>query len=198
MLRRLHLIRHGEVHNPDHLVYADLPGFALSTRGVTQAEAAAAHLAGRTVDALVSSPLDRARQTTAPIAAVLGLPVAVDERLTEWRLARRWAGTPWDDLPERFPGELEAYLSHPRDLPFASEAIDEVARRMAAVVSDLGRRHPDGAAVLVSHQDPTQALRLHLRGEPLDRLREDPPRHAAVITLERKRTTWREMESWAP
>ena len=129
MLERLHLVRHGEVDNPDHVVYADLPGYPLSTTGRDEARAAGAYLGKGRVDAVVCSPLDRAVETAAIIAAAVDRPYAVDERLTEWRLAGRWAGTVWEELPDVFPGELEAYLEHPHDLRFSPESIAEVAAR---------------------------------------------------------------------
>ena len=79
----VHLLRHGEVHNPDRVLYGRLPGFRLSALGEKQAQLAADWLARRDLGYLVSSPLERARQTAEPLAAATGLDVAVDERLIE-------------------------------------------------------------------------------------------------------------------
>jgi len=79
----VHLLRHGEVHNPDRVLYGRLPGFRLSALGEKQAQLAADWLAQRDLGYLVSSPLERARQTAEPLAAATGLDVAVDERLIE-------------------------------------------------------------------------------------------------------------------
>ena len=79
----VHLLRHGEVFNPDKILYGRLPGFRLSDAGVEMAATAAKWFVGRDVTHLVSSPLERAQQTAAPIAEVLSLPVAIDERLIE-------------------------------------------------------------------------------------------------------------------
>ncbi len=187
-------MRHGEVHNPDHVVYAGLPGFGLSPAGATQAAAAAGHLAAAGADLVVASPLQRAVETATPIADALGVVVRLDERLTEWGLATRWAGVVWEDLPARFPGELEAYLATPTVLPFASETIAEVAERVADVVAEIDVP----AAILVSHQDPIQAARLALTGRDLAGLGRDKPAHAAVITLERDGGGWREIAAWEP
>lgn len=196
VLRTLHLIRHGEVHNPGHVVYADLDGFGLSAIGRRQAAAAAARLADLGTDAIVSSPLDRAVQTADPISTLTGTSPTTDDRTTEWTLGARWAGTRWEDLPGRFPGELEAYLDHPLDLEFAPESIADVAARMAKVVDDLGDRYPGGSATIVSHQDPIQALRLHLRGRSLSSLQTDKPTHGCVITLTSALSGWTETASW--
>src|SRR5579875_370893 len=79
----VHLLRHGEVHNPDGVLYGRLPGFRLSDLGVRQAGAAAQWLAARDIAYVVSSPLERARQTAAPLGAATGLQVAVDGDLIE-------------------------------------------------------------------------------------------------------------------
>lgn len=194
----LHLLRHGEVRNPAAVVYADLPGFGLSVIGAQQAAAAARMLATEPIAAIVSSPLLRARQTAAPLARITGVPVDVDSRLTEWGLGGRWAGAPWDALPRLFPGELEAYLATPTDLPFAPESIAQVAARMVEAVETIGQSHPDGVAVVVSHQDPVQALRLVLTGRNLADLHTDKPSHASIVTLERTSSGWSETRLWSP
>ncbi|MBM3694489.1 MAG: histidine phosphatase family protein [Actinobacteria bacterium] len=197
MLGRLHLVRHGEVANPAHLCYGDLPGFGLSPLGRRQARSAAAHLAARGADLLLASPLQRAVETAEILARALGLPVALDERLTEWRLGVRWRGVAWESLPSAFPGELEAYLEHPADLPFAPESLAATAERVGDLIEELGRRHPGIAAVLVSHQDPLQAARLLLTGGDPGALHRGKPGHAAVLTLV-PGPPWREISHWEP
>jgi broad specificity phosphatase PhoE len=192
----LHLVRHGEVENPDHLCYADLPGFSLSPRGRRQAAAAANRLATVAGDevAVVTSPLERAVETAAIIAAELGTRPVTDERLGEWSLSMRWAGVAWEDLPRVFPGELEAYLAHPHELAFAPESLAAVADRMTAAVADT----PPREVVVVSHQDPLQALRLRLSGRSLRCQNEDKPRHCEILTLRAAGNGWEETERWTP
>src|SRR6266699_3450385 len=79
----VHLLRHGEVSNPRGVLYGRLPGYHLSEEGRLMAKAATAFLAGRDVTVLRSSPLERALETAAPVAAQFGLDVQVDERLIE-------------------------------------------------------------------------------------------------------------------
>lgn len=178
-------------------MYADLPGFHLSGLGKLQAKETARYLSSRPVVAIWSSPLERAIETAQAIAARHQLSVRVDERLTEWAQASRWAGLCWDDLPDVVPGELEAYLSHPWDLAFASETLAESAERVAEVAAELNERHPDGDVVIVGHQDPTQAARLHLTGADPRGQHNGKPGHAAVISL-RAGTPWRELTVWEP
>ncbi len=190
----VHLVRHGEVHNPLNVNYADLPGYRLSSLGERQAAAAGQRLAGRPLAAVVSSPLERAKQTAGAIAAPHGLEVATDDRLTEWRLSHLWAGVPWADID---PDELAAYREHPWDLPFSPEPLDELATRVAAAVREAHGARPADDVVVVGHQDPIQAARLHLTGRGFEVQHDDKPRHASVITLQ-PGNPWRELGHWAP
>ena len=71
----VHLLRHGEVHNPDKILYGRLAGFRLSDAGAAMAEKVAEAFADSDVAAVSASPLERAQETAAPIAAAHGLPV---------------------------------------------------------------------------------------------------------------------------
>ena len=159
----VHLLRHGEVENPTGILYGRLPGFRLSEAGEAMAEKAARWFVGRDVAHLVSSPLERARQTAQPIADLLGLPVEIDERLIE-------AGNAFEG--RRFAGG-QGVLSRPTTWwqlrnpwrPSWGEPYVEIAARMLAAVEaarDAARGH---AAVCVSHQLPIWTLRLHLEGK---------------------------------
>src|ERR687889_593553 len=79
----VHLLRHGEVHNPAKVLYGRLPGYRLSEAGEGMAVTAARWFRDKDVTHLVSSPLERAQQTAAPIAEALTLPVSIDDRLIE-------------------------------------------------------------------------------------------------------------------
>src|SRR5947209_9887060 len=97
----VHLLRHGEVHNPEHVLYGRLPGFRLSALGEQMAVTVAKALADRDITVVRASPLERAQQTAQPLADALGLPVGTDDRLIEssnvfegtagaWRRAGSW------------------------------------------------------------------------------------------------------------
>jgi broad specificity phosphatase PhoE len=79
----VHVLRHGEVHNPGKILYGRLPGFHLSERGHQQALTVAEAVSGHDIVHVVASPLQRAQETAAPIAAAHRLDVAADERLIE-------------------------------------------------------------------------------------------------------------------
>ncbi len=190
------LVRHGEVRNPDHVVYANLPGFPLSAAGRRQAAAVADHLPhGAPV---VTSPLGRAVETAQIIANHTDGDVVIDDALTEWALGSRWAGRVWEQLEDSFPGELTAYLEHPEDLPFSPEPLADLARRVGGAIRSR-RDVSEGPLIFVSHQDPIQAARLFLTGRPLAGLNRDKPVHAEAVELVAAATgPWIERDSWAP
>lgn len=197
MAALVHLVRHAEVDNPEHLVYGSMSGFGLSPHGLDQARRVGRYLGPRPVVAIWSSPLERSLRTAEEIAARSGVPVRIDPDLTEWSLADRWKGHAWGSIPEVFPGELEAYLDHPDTLPFAEESLGELAERVAAVARRLDVGHPHGDVVIVSHQDAVQAARLRLVGSHLSGLHHNKPGNGAVVTL-RPGPAWKEETVWEP
>lgn len=197
MARHVHLVRHGEAHNPTEVVYDSLPGFPLSPAGSVQARSVSRYLGSQPIVAVWSSPLQRALETATPIANRAGVPVLVDEELIEWSLLSRWAGTRWADLPTTHPGELEAYLDHPGVLDFADETLGMLAKRMTGAIKRIEGRSGAGDVVVVGHQDPIQAARLALTGRSLSGLHSDKPTHASVITLA-PGPSWRELLFWEP
>jgi broad specificity phosphatase PhoE len=194
---QIHLVRHGEVDNPNGVVYADIPGFSLSGRGRAQAAAAGAHLSACRPLRIVSSPLDRAVATAEVIAAETGATVTVDKRLTEWDLGVRWRGATWNRLPVVFPGEVEAYLTDPTDLPFCPEPLERLATRVSQAIEEWSATAREDL-VFVSHEDPLHAARLRLIGTTPAAFHEAKPEHGCVITLTRTGSRWQTVARWAP
>src|SRR5918997_7154918 len=79
----VHLLRHGDVYNPDKILYGRLPGYRLSDAGIAMAKRAADWFADRDVVHLVASPMERTQQTARPLAESKGLEVQIDERIIE-------------------------------------------------------------------------------------------------------------------
>ena len=178
----VHLLRHGEVHNPTGILYGRLPGFRLSETGAAMALVAAEWLLDKEVTHLVSSPLERARQTAAPIAEKLGLPVHVDERLIEAANAFEGSRFGVGDGALRRPANWWRLRNPWR--PSWGEPYVEIAARMLAAVEAARDAARGSAAVCVSHQLPIWTLRLHLEGR---RYLHDPRRRqcglASVTSL---------------
>lgn len=193
----VHLVQHAEVDNPDHLVCGSMPGFDLSPHGLEQARRVGRYLGPRPIVAIWSSPQQRSLRTAEEIAARSGVPVRVHNDLRDWSITERWKGNPWNTISTRFPGEMDAYLNHPTQLPFADEQLEDLAVRVGDVARALDTDHPHGDVVVVSHQDCIQAARLALTGSSWDRFHTNRPTDGSVITL-RPGQTWVEEASWGP
>ena len=161
----VHLLRHGEVHNPDGVLYGRLPGFRLSEDGRGMAVFAAEAVRGRDVAEVVASPLLRAQETAGPIAEVFGLPIGTDERLIE--SSNHFEGKTF--------GVGDGALRHPSNWPFLvnpfqpswGEPYQVVAARMLAAVHDVRDRVRGHEAVCVSHQLPIWTVRRFVEGRRL-------------------------------
>ncbi|MGG5259146.1 histidine phosphatase family protein [Phycicoccus avicenniae] len=161
----VHLLRHGEVDNPGRVLYGRLEGFHLSGLGHRMAELAAEHLADHDVVHVVSSPLERARETAAPVAAEHGLEVHVDDRVLE-------AENAFEGLPVAGGAGL---LHHPRLWPKMlnplrpswGEPYQRIVERMRDAVVAARAAARGHEAVVVSHQAPIWMIRLATEGRSL-------------------------------
>ncbi|MGN6608823.1 MAG: histidine phosphatase family protein [Jatrophihabitans sp.] len=165
----VHLLRHGEVFNPDGVLYGRLPGFRLSDLGVEQAKLAAQWFTGKDVGLLVASPLQRAQETAVPLAEVTGLPITTDDRLVEAANNLEGRQVAGGKNLFRDPRMWVNYRNPFR--PSWGEPYQEIADRMLAAVRAAAAATPHGDAVCVSHQLPIvmaarAALGQHLFHDP--------------------------------
>ncbi|MBL1113664.1 histidine phosphatase family protein [Streptomyces sp. 110] len=172
----VHVMRHGEVHNPEGVLYGRLPGYHLSDLGRQMADRVAEHLADRDITYVVASPLERAQETAAPIAKAHGLDVASDERLIE--AANVFQGKTFGvgDGALRKPGNWR-HLTNPFRPSWGEPYVDQVVRMMAALgrARDAARGHE---AVCVSHQLPIWIVRSFVERR---RLWHDPRRRQCTL-----------------
>jgi broad specificity phosphatase PhoE len=155
----IHLVRHGEVHNPEALLYERLAGFHLSETGRAMAQRVADYFAATAepaVDLLLASPLERAQETAAPIAEALGLPIRTEPRITE--AGSRFAGLRITVPNMLKPSALRRLYNPLR--PSWGEPFALIADRMHAVLADLRAEFPGGRVIAVSHQSPIWRARL--------------------------------------
>jgi len=155
----VHLLRHGEVHNPDGVLYGRRDGFHLSDLGRQMAERVADAVKDRDIVHLRSSPLERAQETGAPLALARGLEIVTDERVIESTNVfegvsfGRGAGTLL-----RTP-RLWRHLWNPFR-PSWGEPYKDIVKRMMAAVHDAREAAAGHEAVVVSHQLPIWTTRL--------------------------------------
>jgi broad specificity phosphatase PhoE len=158
----IHLMRHGEVHNPEKLLYGKLPGYRLSVLGQQMSKAVATFLSDHDITKVIASPLERAQETALPIADQFGLPVVTDPKLIE--SANRFEGT-----------QVERALRDPRYWmimwnPFRPSWGEPYARILTRMLGALAAARVAAAgheAICVSHQLPIWTLRRALEGRRL-------------------------------
>lgn len=162
----VHLVRHGEVNNPEGILYGRLQGYGLTERGHLMAERIAEYFADKPITHLATSPLDRARQTMAPIAKrfphleVLEQPLVIEAA---------------NDFEGEVFGRGNKALRNPRHwwrlrnplLPSWGEPYAEVATRMEWAIQTAATAAGDGEAVVVTHQLPIWVARRHAEGRRL-------------------------------
>jgi broad specificity phosphatase PhoE len=161
----VHLLRHGEVHNPTSVLYGRLADFHLSALGREMAETVAAHLVDHDVTMVVASSLDRAQETAAPIAAAHGLQVTTDDRVIEADNYFEGKTFGVGDGSLRYPKHWSK-LTNPFK-PSWGEPYREIADRMLATVADVRCSAQGHEAVIVSHQLPVWTARSRLEGRHL-------------------------------
>ena len=157
----VHLLRHGEVHNPDGVLYGRMDGFHLSELGQQMARRVAATIGDRDIVHLRTSPLERAQETLAPLAARLGITPQVDPRVIE--SGNKFQGVNFSAGAMTFVKRpsLLRYMYNPFR-PSWGEPYDEIAGRMVAAVHDARDAAVGHEAVVVSHQLPIWTTRLFL------------------------------------
>ncbi|HET7474683.1 MAG TPA: histidine phosphatase family protein [Dermatophilaceae bacterium] len=161
----VHLLRHGEVHNPTKVLYGRLPGFHLSRRGRAMAQLVADRMADHDLVLVVASSLDRAQETAAPIAAAHGLAVTTDDRVIE-------AGNSFEGLTV---GVGDGVLRNPKYWPRLvnpfrpswGEPYEQIAARMLAAIDDAREQARGHEALIVSHQLPVWTVRRRLEHKRL-------------------------------
>jgi broad specificity phosphatase PhoE len=186
----IHLVRHGEVHNPDRILYGRLDGFGLSDTGVAMAERAASALATRPIAKIYSSPLQRALESATPLSKALDIPITVDERLNEG--VNMFQGTRLSfgriiSEPSVWPAFRNPWK------PSWGEPYREISARMMDMAEDAWNSVDEGEVVLVSHQVAIWILHRTIAGIPLPHFPQNRRCALSSITSFRKiATKWRE------
>jgi probable phosphomutase (TIGR03848 family) len=165
------LVRHGQTPTTGKVLPGRAAGLHLAERGQQQAEAVAQRIAGlqngsRKVTAVYASPLERTRETAAPIAKALGLRVRRNQGLIEADFGD-WTGAELKKL-YKLP-EWRTVQRNPSGFRFPSgESFTEMQTRVCGAIGTLRLAHPGGTVVAVSHADPIKAAVAHAMGTHLD------------------------------
>ncbi len=161
------LVRHGQTPTTGSTLPGRAPGLHLADAGRAQAEAVAGRLANlSSIDAVYASPMERTRETAAPIGRALSLKVRAHRGLLECDFGD-WTGQKLSNLRRR--REWTTVQRYPSGFRFpGGESFAEMQQRMVDTLADLVARHPGRAFVAVSHADPIKAAAAHALGTHLD------------------------------
>lgn len=161
------LVRHGQTPTTGKVLPGRAKGLHLADEGHRQAETAAERIAALgKVEAVYSSPLERAKETAAPISKVLGLRTKVDRGLFECDFGD-WTGKELKKLM-KLP-EWQTVQRAPSTFRFPNgESFTEMQTRMVSALDRLRREHPGGTIVCVSHADTIKAAVAHALGTHID------------------------------
>ncbi|MEY4901842.1 MAG: hypothetical protein RLZZ190_569 [Actinomycetota bacterium] len=176
MSSTVHVVRHGEVHNPQKILYGRQPGWTLSERGHKMAATLGDWSKSIDLGALHVSPLQRAQETAAPIAAVHNIKITTDERLIE--AANIFEGKPFGigDGVLKHPTAWK-HLWNPWKPSWGEPYEEQITRMLAAVFAAHDAAHGKDA-IIVSHQLPIWILRSAIEGR---RLLHDPRKRECAL-----------------
>ena len=161
------LVRHGQTPTTGKVLPGRAPGLHLADEGRAQADIAAERIGAlKRVDAIYSSPLERAKETAAPIAKARGLRTQVDRGLFECDFGE-WTGSELKKLM-KLP-EWGTVQRAPSTFRFpGGESFTEMQTRMVTTLDKLRLAHPGGTIVCVSHADTIKAAVAHALGTHID------------------------------
>ena len=161
MRTTIYLVRHGDVHNPNAIMYERLPGFQLSDLGRKQAHDLGKFLADKKISTIYASPLERTHETANIIASYHpGIAIAYDERLLEVSTTAR--GKKVVDLEaEHWNFYTQKYLEN------GGEHLSDIWKRMSTVIREIVRKHKGQEIVVVSHGDPLMVAMVKHLGKRL-------------------------------
>jgi probable phosphoglycerate mutase len=160
------LARHGAHDRLDRILCGRMAGVSLSSQGVAQAERLAVRLSKEAIDALCVSPLERARETAAPVAEALGLHAQVVDALNEVDVGA-WTGATFESL-KRHPDWASWNAARGQVRPPGGESLLEVQVRVARWITQAAEAFPDGRVVGVCHADVVKAALCLALGLSLD------------------------------
>jgi alpha-ribazole phosphatase len=159
------LLRHGQTEMTVQKRYAGVTDVPLNETGLAQAAAAAKRLAEAGLDAIVSSPLSRARQTAEEVARLCGVPVGLDDGFRETNFGQ-WEALTFAEVSDRWPDELARWLADPLATPPGAESFAEGTARARAALDRVLAAHPGQRVLVVSHVGPIKALICSALGAP--------------------------------
>lgn len=179
MQTTIYLLRHGEVANPKQIEYSRLAGFPMTQTGRQQVQVTAQKFLSLGIEPclIVTSPLERARETAQIVSQILGnAPIKVDERLTEWDQG------PWEGKPSEEFYKNSGYYAVPIKME-GLEPHDQAADRVISIINELVTDCAGKPSLIVSHRESMASAILKLQGKDYSTIHNLPMHVASVLEL---------------
>ncbi len=151
-------LRHGQAeNNTKRMLTGRSAGVALTEKGIQQAQDTARFLKGHKIAHIYSSPIERAHETARITAEYNGIPLTIDERLTELDMGS-FTGSKYDDIMEKHGNVFLKFYKNDPEIPnYGVETFDHLRERVLDMVEFVRNKHPGESVVLVTHMDPIKA-----------------------------------------
>jgi broad specificity phosphatase PhoE len=175
------LVRHGTHDLLDRVLCGRMPGVSLNANGREQTAHAAARLSQERLDLVQSSPLERARETAAPIAQHSGARIEVEAAINEIDLGE-WTGRSFEEIKSD-PAWQQWNTARQVSRAPGGESMLEAQQRVISHLDDVRRSHPTGRVALVSHSDVLRSIVLYYLGMSLDEFARIEISPASISTL---------------
>ena len=172
---RFVVVRHGETTWGAQARFAGRKDVSLTPRGRRQAAAVASRIRAFAPVAVLTSPLQRCRNTAQAIAAEVGVPVVVDDRLIDGMLGE-WTGFRAAEIEDQWPQEFSQWRSDPDAAPPGGESFNAIRQRIRPLMTDTLTAYRGHTVVLVTHAAPSKmilATALNVDSEVAYRMRVD-------------------------
>lgn len=198
-MSKIYIVRHGQIENPDNIIYGFLP-LPLSEEGRATAKRAGQYLKDKNIGIIISSPIARTMETAKIINREISggdLKIEEDSRLREIEWGKVFQGMNEEELKKKYPNEWEEYKKHPSKFGFG-ETLQTLSERMAEVLQEVVKSHPGKNILLVSHKAPISCLVLKLKDKDLDCMHETEVENGSVWELEHSDGNFKVNNHWRP
>lgn len=155
---KITFLRHGHVENPQNILYGRIPGFSLSEKGKKEVAKTAQMLSKHGISQIYTSPMKRARQTSAIISKIIGVDPQVNYLLTEVRLFCQGMSI------DKYHANVQKNLYDKENIAKGQESVEHVASRMMKFVRSVIKKHSGVHIIAVSHGDPIIILKADTTG----------------------------------
>lgn len=160
MSTKIFFLRHGEVHNPQNILYGRLPDYKLSDQGIEQIRQVADFFKNQNLSVIFNSPMQRTTETAQIISEITKVKMVISDLLNEVRIIHQGISL------EEYHNKIQMHLYDRKYLDKGQESIEDIEKRMDKFAKDIQKKYENRNILAVSHGDPIMILRTYYLGLP--------------------------------